>query len=219
MQHGLYIDYGNMDTVNVINYLHQPSEYFLSWGSYTTSLISQYHPDTKVVECGKPVVFSAESGSELSKKSRPYISVFLDQKIFNIQNETMLQIVIAYASKIGCEVRVRFHPSINKVEFLNKYPNIRESLYFQDANFVVGHTSSLIYEALALGCKAMRFASEIPAIPMPDDQTFRSLQELEEKVSMHPKLGLEKEYIAATGEASLSRYANFFRSTMPDLIG
>ena len=217
LQHGLYVDYGDLDTVNVINYLHQPSEYFLSWGPNTSRLIARHHPGNTTVDCGKPLIFNA--GSAAAEENRvPYISVFLDQKIFNAQNEQMLEIVIAYARRTGRAVRVRFHPSIRKADFLEKYPGIKEQLHFRDAEFVVGHTSSLIYEAITLGCRVFRFESEVPGIPLPETCRVRTLAQLEARTALPQPGGLTKEFFCATGESALRRYTRFFRDTLPDLI-
>jgi len=217
LQHGLYVDYGDMETVNVINYLHQPSEYFLSWGPDTSRLIAQHHPTTKTVNCGKPLIFTADPISERADK-RPYIAVFLDQKIFNAQNEKMLEIVLAYARTSDRAVTVRFHPSIFKKPFFDKFPEIQEQLHFTDAEFVVGHTTSLIYEALTLGCRVLRYESDIPGIPLPSDSTFRSLTELLACLSLPQQEDLSERYFSATGEASRARYTSFFRETFPDLV-
>lgn len=216
LQHGLYIDYGEMNTVNRINYLHQPSDYFLSWGPNTSRLIKRHHSNRKVSECGKPVVFEVNS-TKNDELSVPYILIFLDQKIFDRQNEEMLSIAADYARRSGHALRVRFHPSINKAQFLKRFPMITEQLHFGDADFVVGHTSSLIYEALTLGKRVMRYATEIPALDLPECCTFTSLEELGQRVKLPQPKGLEDEFFCATGENSQARYASFFRLQFPDL--
>lgn len=216
LQHGLYVDYGEMDTINVINYLHQPSEYFLSWGENTKTLIEKFHPDTKVVNCGKPLIFSADPPAG-QPADDPYVAVFLDQQIFNEQNHQMVQAVIQYARKANLAVRVRFHPSINKKLFTDKYPEIREQLHFSDAAFVVGHTSSLIYEAIAMGSLALQFATDIPSIPLPETRRFKTVEQLEACLAMGQPKQLARHYFTATGDASLSRYTAFFRETLPHL--
>ena len=217
LQHGLYVDYGDLDTVNVINYLHQPSEYFLSWGPNTSRLIARNHPENTPVDCGKPLIFNADS-AEPGNNGVPYISVFLDQKIFNAQNERMLEIVIAHARRTGRAVRVRFHPSIRKSDFLRKYPDIKEQLHFRDAEFVVGHTSSLIYEAITLGCRVFRFESEVPGIPLPETCSFQTLAQLEARTALPQPEDLTEEFFCATGESALRRYSKFFRDVLPGLV-
>lgn len=209
LQHGLYVDYGSYDTVNKFNYLHQPSEYFLSWGPGTSELISRHHPTTRVVECGKPLIFNADPPAG-ARAARPYVSLLLDQKPFHTQNEQMIEIVRAFALRKGLDVKVRFHPSLPKAAILEKYPGMSEQLHFTDAELVVGHTSSLLYEALALGCRVLRFASEIPAIALPESNEFTTLRQLEAK-SRQPQPGdLWRRYFTAVGEDALKNYGVFF---------
>lgn len=214
LQHGLYVDYANYDTVNKINYLHQPSEYFLSWGPSTSELIRWYHPDTKIVECGKPLIFSADPPFG-AKSTRPYIAILLDQKPFHSQNEEMIEIVQVYALRRGWDVRVRFHPSLPKAAILAKYPFLTEQLHFSDAQMVVGHTSTMIYEALALGCHVMRFATEIPAISLPRESEFRTLDEMEARAALPTPRELSKRYFSAVGGRALDNYRTFFDKILP----
>lgn len=208
MQHGLYVDYGDFDTVNKINYLHQPSEYFLSWGANTTGLIRRFHPGAKVVECGKPLIFAAETGG--ARPGTPYVAVLLDQKIFHNQNREMLRIVIRYASSKGLAVTVRLHPQLSRNELFEEFPEVTERLEFSDAELVVGHTSTMIYEAVYLGCRVHRYRSEAPAIPLPDSCEFSSFEELLECLSRPMPEGLGEQFFRAVGDAALRNYAEFF---------
>ncbi|SLN72505.1 hypothetical protein ROG8370_03518 [Roseovarius gaetbuli] len=209
LQHGLYVDYANYNTVNKINYLHQPSEYFLSWGPSTSELIRRHHPDTKIVECGKPLIFSADPPAD-APPTRPYIAILLDQKPFHAQNEQMIEIVQAYALRRDLDVRVRFHPSLPKADILAKYPELTEQLHFTDAQMVVGHTSTMIYEALELGCHVMRFASDIPAINLPKNSEFRTLDEMEAHAAFPTPSDLSRHYFTAFGAEALENYRSFF---------
>ncbi|MFG6539307.1 hypothetical protein [Sulfitobacter sp. CS16] len=213
LQHGLYVDYSGYDTINKINYLHQPSEYFLSWGPSTSELIRRHHPDTKIIECGKPLISSANP-PDLAPETSPYIALLLDQKPFHRQNEEMIEIVQAYALRSGLDIRVRFHPSLPKAAILTKYPFLTEQLHFTDAQMVVGHTSTMIYEALALGCHVMRFASDIPAIKLPKNSEFRTLEELEAHAVFPVPSDLSQYYFTAFGDEALENYKSFFASLL-----
>lgn len=210
MQHGLYVDYGGFDTVNTINYLHQPSEYFLSWGPETSELIARHHPGTKIVECGKPLIFNADPPAECTKADRPYVAILLDQKPFHQQNEEMIDIVRAHALRKGLDVRVRFHPSLPKQEILKKYQGIREQLHFTDAAFVVGHTSSMIYEAISLGCRVMRYITDVPAVSLPSSCEFSTLAELESGLAVPQQKDLSPRYFTAIGNDAVLKYRQFF---------
>jgi hypothetical protein len=211
LQHGLYVEYLNWDTVNRINYLHQPSEYFLAWGKSTAELIKKYHPDTKMHICGKPQVFTAKNGGVVDKNRCGGISVFLDQKPFDLQNREMLTVVMDFANRTGQRVYIRFHPSLDKNSYFSQFPEVEERLSFTEAEFVVGHTSSLIYEAISLGCRAFRYKTEVPAIPLPDDCTFSTVEELVRKSTRPQPEGLSQEFIVAMGDESKERYRQFFQ--------
>lgn len=217
LQHGLYVDYGNLDTVNVINYLHQPSQHFLAWGDSTARLVRQYHPTTKISICGKPLVFTGNPSTKSHDRNAKWVTVFLDQKVFDSQNERMLNIVLAHCRKFGLKVGVRFHPSLDKKAYLKKYPEIVEQLYFLDSEFVVGHTSSLIYEAIALGCRAFRYQTDVPAIPLPAEYSFQTENELAACTRQAFSEAMAKDYIVSINADSRRMYRRFFRQLSNDL--
>lgn len=212
LQHGLYVDYGHFDTVNSINYLHQPSEYFLSWGRNTSDLIRRYHPETKVVECGKPLIFAAEEAE--GQFPTPHIAVLLDQRIFHEQNRDMLRIAVRYAAEKGLAVTVRLHPQLFQLrtQLFREFPELIERPHFADAEFVVGHTSTMIYEAIHLGRRVVRYRSDAPAIPLPSSCEFTSYEELLACLSSPMPKGLGESFFCAVGEKAIDNYRNFFRS-------
>jgi hypothetical protein len=216
LQHGLYVDYSGYETVNCVNYLHQPSEVFLAWGEQTAELIRKYHPGRKVELCGKPLVFEASTPGDVAVSR--HISVLLDQKIFQEQNERMLRIALEFGAARSLGVTARFHPSLDKARILCEFPGLSEQLHFADAELVIGHTSSLLYEALELGCRVMRYRSDIPAIPLPQDMEFTCLDELESKSKLPQPPGLGKRFFCAVGETSLARYRAFF-GALQDSLG
>ncbi len=92
LQHGLYVEYKDMDTVNVINYKHCVSEFFLAWGNNTKLLIEKYCPDTKAIICGKPKILMANNNHNVEVKNS-FCLIVLDQNIFDKQNFEMIQCV------------------------------------------------------------------------------------------------------------------------------
>lgn len=216
LQHGLYVDYSGYETVNCVNYLHQPSEVFLAWGEQTAELIKKYHPGRKVELCGKPLVFEASTPGDVAGSG--HISVLLDQRIFQEQNEQMLRIALEFGAARSLRVTARFHPSLDKDRILREFPGLSEQLHFADAELVIGHTSSLLYEALELGCRVMRYRTDIPSIPLPQDMEFSCLGELESKSKLPQPQGLGKRFFCAVGETSLARYRAFF-GALHDSLG
>lgn len=209
LQHGLYIDYGEYKTINCINYLNHASDYFLAWGENTARLVSAYHPDAKIVLCGKPVIFQGNQSPR--NDAGQSIMIALDQRIFSHENHAMVGIVSDYAKKHGYEVTVRFHPSLDKSAFFRLFPDIGESINFLDADVVVGHTTSLLFEALALRKRVVQYKTDVPTIDLPAALQFKDLAGLEKAVAVRIEAEPAKSYFSAVANDSEERYAAFFR--------
>ena len=209
-QHGLYIDYGEYKTINCINYLHQPSDHFLAWGEDTASIIRAYHPEANLHLCGKPVFHRGKVAptGDTGKK----IQIILDQPIFNAQNVEMIKIVKEYASASGHMVSVRYHPGIHRATFLQAVEALDESTDFMSADIVVGHTSSLLLEALVLGKKVIQFKSQIPAVDLPQHLQFRDRASLAKALEADHDPSLSQNYFSLIGEKSRAAYREFFQS-------
>ncbi len=93
---------------------------------------------------------------------------------------------------------------IGSVEWLT------EQLHCTDAKLIVGHTSSMIYEALALKCRVLRYASAVPAISLQEDSEFRTLDELETRAALPAPEDPSKHYFSAIGAEALKNYKEFF---------
>lgn len=213
LQHGLYVDYGDYKTVNVINYLHQPSEYFLSWGEDTKETILKYHPETKIIICGKPrITLPTEINvDEENQNYNIYFTAVLDQKIFDEQNISMLRLVSEYAKKSGMTLNVKYHPSNDRNIYNALGIDFTDNLSIKDSKFVVGHTSSLIYEALNLGIPSYKYESVIPCLQLPGELVFDSLDKLQKCLtSEHDFRFIGSKYISYSGNDSLDKYTVFF---------
>lgn len=216
LQHGLYVDYGAMDTVNIVNYKNHVADSFLAWGCNTHDLIKKYHPESKVYNCGKPQIFGLPAIKELPKTRQKAsdILVVTDQKIFDDQNLAMLDAVCSLAEVIGCKVYVRFHPSNDKKLYKLKFPQLIELKFIKQNFLVVGHTTSMIYEAFTVGYPTMRYASDIPSLALKRENQFISKEELLGRIKSVADFekfsgcqSMEKnEFIEATGERSLALY-------------
>lgn len=211
MQHGLYIDYGEYKTINCINYLNHASEYHLAWGDNTAALLSAYHPEARIALCGKPMVFQG-APTEGKPKSGRSILLALDQRIFDTQNYAMTSIAREYAKKHGYKVTVRFHPSNDRDLFFKTFPDVVESINFLDADIVIGHTTSLLFEAMAMGKRVVQYKTPIPTVNLPRPFQFANLAGLEKAVAAPREEDQPaKAYFCALGNASKDRYAEFFR--------
>ena len=209
LQHGLYVDYGSMNTVNVVNYLHHEADVFLAWGENTKQLIKRYHPDATVEVCGKPNVFDSAGSASVSVPESPYLYVVLDQSVFDEQNVAMLQCLLNSKAQHGYDVFVKFHPLSDKAFFFSKFPQIREGASVEAADWVIGHTSSLMYEAIAIGKRVLRFRSSAPALQLSADISFNTESELLALISQNDLDydAIKNELIGEQGANSSRRYA------------
>lgn len=216
LQHGLYIDYGDMDTVNVVNYKNHVSDYFLAWGENTGRLIKKYHQRANVIDCGKPIIFGLPTVKELpvSRQEPRDILVVTDQKIFDEQNFAMLDAVCSLSEQVGCKVYVRFHPSNNKQLYKARFPQLIELKFIKQNFLVIGHTTSMVYEAFTVGYPTIRYASDIPSLNWNPKNEFLSKDELLAKVKSIESfkqfsgdaVAERSEFIKATGKRSLELY-------------
>ena len=209
LQHGLYVDYGSFNTVNVINYLHQPSKMFLAWGDETARLIRKYHPETDVRVCGKPVIYDSPNRGEDSRSG--YFTVVLDQRIFDDQNVQLLRLLEEYARSESKSMNIRFHPSNDRRYYRSLGVEFTEDLPLASSDFVVGHTSSLIYETLQMGIPSFRYVTEIPAVAFPSQLAFTTIEEFRQALNSKVDYSAEsKRYVACSGEESMRRYEVVF---------
>lgn len=221
LQHGLYIDYGEVDTVNVINYKHQPSDHFLAWGQHTAELIKTHNPDTNVVICGKPDLTPLKRRNGYAGNEDGEILVVMDQEIFQAQNIAMLKLVNAYAERQNKQVRIRFHPHNNKPYYRKIFPNLQEKRSIEDASIVVGHTSSVLFEAAALGLPTLQYKSDTPTIPLAGERQFTDDSSLQQAMGL-ARLPQHKHHIQSIidsiAEQSSAKYRAFFQAlkAMPE---
>jgi hypothetical protein len=209
LQHGLYVDYGDLDTVNVINYKHCVSEYFLSWGSSTKKLIEKYCPQTKVKICGKPKIMLADNCSKHNDSNTNFCLIVLDQRIFDKQNFEMIKII--ENSNIKLDIYVKFHPSNNKKMYYDYFAWLRESSDLLNADLVIGHTTSVIYESLALKKRTLRYKTDVPALKLPSFLEFDGVKEINGKLNFEKSIDeVSLEFIEYIDDLSLNQYKEFF---------
>lgn len=213
LQHGLYADYGDYPTVNIINYLHQPSEYFLAWGRHTADLIYRTGTGRKVVICGKPSVAISSHIKPKHTAEHTYFSVILDQNIFEQHNIDMLKLACQYAKKASLKINIRYHPGNNRRTYQDLARGHYVDLDLDGSLFVIGHTSSMLHEMMLLGVPAFKYASDAPSVEMPDELIFTTSEQLNKLATNMNSIDfntLAKDYISFFGQSSLERYSNFF---------
>lgn len=207
LQHGLYIEYNNIDTVNKVNYINQPSDYFLAWGENTKQLIEKHHNENKVVVCGKPNIDKCKHIT--SSKS---LLVIFDQEIFHNQNVEMYRIVSSVANDLGCDLYVKFHPLNNIPAYEKKLGILNESTTYPTHKAIIGHTSSLIYELQASGLPVLQYKSEIPNVDLNSDAQFYDIKSFGSAIDIcrFPDTELSSVTIKFIADESKRRYRDFF---------
>lgn len=223
LQHGLYVDYSAMDNVNVVNYKNHVSDYFFGWGINTEILLRKYIQNLNFIHCGKPSIYGLKAFDSYSvKKSLGKLDFLLitDQRIFKSYNYSLADIICQVASDLGREVYVRFHPSNDKNEFKRMFPAVREVVDITNPYIVIGHTSSLIYEAHTLGYPASRFATEVPAIKLSEDSEFSNAEEFK-RVLANIERGagvktnsVSNDFYSYIGASSLEKYRTSFTEVL-----
>lgn len=212
LQHGLYVDYKSTVTINNANYAHQISRYFLAWGKDTASLISRHHPNTRIYICGKPNLITVNSDSTL--QGQKYFAVVFDQNMFESYNFQLLNIAYQYSDLTGLKFVLKFHPWNYQPKYDVRPQYLSEHQNLKHAQFVIGHTTSLIYEYLRLGIPSYKLRSVEHALETPDKIQFRDAHELHEltlKMVAHDELvAIGKEYIEFIGTESKELYRSFF---------
>lgn len=218
LQHGLYIDYSGFETVNEVNYKNHVAKHFFAWGKETKNLILKYHEKASVFLCGKPSISGLPVASNLSNITNANLDILIvtDQKIFQYQNEMMSRIVFEASQRLGVNVYIRFHPSNNKKIILDNFPSFLELKRIKKKFIVVGHTSSLLYEAHTLGYPAFRFKSDVHHIEYFSELEFENYDELISKILNFsaPLLGKTDQYISYIGASSLEKYNDAFTNVL-----
>lgn len=208
LQHGLYVDYSDIDNLNKVNYKNVVSKYFLAWGDETKELIEKYNKDCIVVVCGNPLM----TGDKYSDE-REYVTVILDQVYFREYNQKLLNIIEEYCSKHNLKINIKVHPtdSINVYNIRARNFVINQSV--TNSIFAVGHTSTLMFEMMSLGIRVFKLKTDLPANKMNSDVMFSTIEELEEKINSDIDFKeLSKFYMKFSGEQSLNNYKDFFNN-------
>lgn len=207
LQHGLYVDYNDMPNINMLNYIDVSSRYLLSWGKSTEDLFKKNNPDIVVEVCGKPL----NNNPIISTSRQDNIGVVFDIPLFKDYNKKLLSIAYEIASKKNMKVIVRMHPQDYEENYIFNQKLTDNEGEIRESNFIIGHTTSMIYEYLALGHKVYKLRSDIPSNALSDELKFETVEELEKKISKKIDfLNESKNHIKYIDEQSRERYRTFF---------
>lgn len=207
LQHGLFVDYQNSPNINMLNYHDVKTDLVLVWGETSKELFEKYNPKLKIEICGKPL---ALNGMEVQKKPN-IIGVVFDQPMFREYNKKMLQISYEIAARNNMKVVLRMHPADDSkyYELDKSQTEYNSSVY--DSSYILAHTTTMIYEYLALGYKVFKFRSDVPANEIDEAIIFGSAEELANKLDMNFDFYKESlRHIGYVGDESKMKYKEFF---------
>ena len=209
LQHGLYIDKGYPD----INYSNLISKYFLSWGEVTKNLIHKYNTGIETVICGKPSLVFENNALLYDKK---YVSVIFDHNNYIEQNRKILNIISQFCFKNDLTLNVRFHPHNNYDDYyFDKKNNIINNYPISESEFIIGHSSSLLYECYLKGLKTLKLKSEFRHTLFPLHQQFEDVEELSENLkNFKSDKNFIKNYFGFHERDSIDQYNKFFKSIL-----
>lgn len=207
MQHGLYIDYNDFSNVHMQNYIDVQSAYLLAWGQTTKILFEKYNSSLNVIICGKPL----ELNRTYVDRNLSLIGVVFDQPMYREYNKKLLQIAYEIACRRKMKVTVRLHPYDDQkyYNFNQEFSNFENTT--DDGFFILGHSTSMIYEYLALGYKVFKLKSSIPSNGINEALMFSNSNELEVMFEMNFDFHEEsRKYIKYIGQESVMKYKKFF---------
>ena len=209
MQHGLYVDYEEFNTINKVNYICSPSNYFLAWGEDTARLMKRYHPNKTIFICGKPTPSSKHWSTsntiecmDVSITRKPCL-IICDQEIFRRENFKMISIALSVWEKN--DIHIRNHPQNNRNEYLQNFDIEDNLLEMDNYDFILGHSSTLLYEAIEDGFHVCQLRSSAKRINLPNNMQFLNSAELRDVCDLQKKhyINLNCKFIAHSGLRSL----------------
>lgn len=196
-------------SIHVLNYWRSPSHYLMAWGESSAKLYKRYSPQLKVGICGNPMV---EKHNESVLKGS--LGIILDIPENAKENRMMIEIVQAWAKSAKFHVRVRIHPTDNIASY-----KIDESITsfngdIETAEFLVGHTSTMLITCLAEGKKVFKYQSEMPFYELPSDVCFCTVDELARCINGKRDMNFASmaiKHIDCIGNESMNKYTAFFK--------
>jgi len=207
MQHGLYIDYNDMPNINMLNYIDVSSKCLLAWGESTEELFKKYNEEIEISICGKPISLN----QSCSEKDNNLIGVAFDQPMFRDFNKIMLRIAYKIALQKNMKVVVRLHPADDHKYYDYDINLTQLESDASKASYILAHTTTMIYEYLALGYKVFKFRSDVPANEIDEAIIFGSAEELANKLDMNFDFYKESlRHIGYVGDESKMKYKEFF---------
>lgn len=205
-QHGINIPSDKIESFHQLNYRYVPSKIALVWGKKNKELIEMYNPQCECIVCGNPTI-TIESGLHCDD----YIAVVGDIPENKKYNQIIISIAEKYARANNLRVIIRIHPTDNEE---NYHIDGAVSSYGKDidkAEFILAHTTTMIFSYLIKGKKVFRLRSDIPYGLIDDSITFENVDELIALVDKSIDFKrIVKEQIQYCGDESTKKYEVYF---------
>lgn len=210
LQHGLYVDYDKYNNINIVNYRNIVSDYFLAWGSETKELVEKYHGNlVKVIICGKPSL--QIENLKVDYSDIKYFTILFDQNMFQEYNKELLKVGYLISKELNLMINIKFHPNNNKSDYNVNFDMVfKEEMPIDSSRFILGHTTTMIYEMLRVGHKVFKLASDVPCNKAPFNIVFTHANDLIKKVNNNIPELTRKYFIEDIGTDSLIKYKKFF---------
>jgi len=208
MQHAIFSDNLNLQSVNILNYLNVPSKNILVWGTMTKALFLKYNPKLNIHVLGNPILRNIEKAIKENT-----IGIVLDIPEMFAYNQKLIDIVCNIAIEHNKVIIIRKHPADIKNKYVINYNNILFNKNLDEAYFIVGHTSTMVFTYLSQGCKVLQYRSDLIYNRLSESLTFENIKELRSKIKNIESLDFSnavKRDITYIGEESKILYKQFF---------
>ena len=174
-QHGLYLPNINDLSWDILNYWSIPSKFHIAWGDVTKKLLEKYNPRITSIICGNPTI----EDTNVVKRSN-IIGIIFDQPKYMVYNKQMLSIASEIAKEYHMKIKVRIHPQDKREQYLLDSSIASYAQNLDDANTIIGHTTSMIFIYLIQGYRVLHYQTDVP------------FHDISEKLVFYSKEGLEK---------------------------
>lgn len=206
LQHALYRDLGYDPCRNSMNYLGSHSDLILCWGEESAALFQKYRGDSaEVYVVGNPSLVPVERMSSAQR----WFTLVLDYDDNVVANRELIRLGILFARDANCSVNVRLHPRSDRTLYDFSSCEASEGLAIEDSKFVLGHSSTILYEFAARGLPVLVYKSGGATISELEPYQFTDyarLISLSEQVEEGVEFGFSERYITAIGDRSRDLY-------------
>jgi hypothetical protein len=208
LQHGIYTDFNQKDTIERINLENVVSRYFLSWGNNTKKAIQKYNKKCIPVILGTPKTYNCPTGEKINT-----FIVVLDHSQFLARNLQLLEIAEKAAEKLDLSFHVKVHPYDRDQKHLYA---LRYGQFVDDIDrlykLVLGGKSTYLIELNILGMAILSYEKDAPFM-FPEKYRLRCANDVIEALQNTSEYrDLSNEYIASSGDAAIEKYQSFLLS-------